>query len=193
MPLLPDSMIKVVNPADHDVDVVGVKFPPHSTKIMTFPWMMNHYGDPRSVADRYQVIRTPEGNTMGVPPRQVEVQRVNRMWNVGANTDREPNALRSWDQIPRLEFYTMEDERILTPFDDPTGSNVTPANTSVGEMDALRAEMEKQRREIAQLRELTGLDESAIPSDVDLPVDESTSRETKSPWAKSQSLDAYGD
>lgn len=185
MALSVNDLVTAKNESDKTVDVVGVKFPPHSSKVMSFSWMMSHFGDPRSILDRYQVVKMENGQTTGVAPRQVEVQRVNRMWNIGQG-----QGMRAWGDIPRISFYTMEGERILTAFDDPSGKTSTEAFTSVGDSEAQQDKIRKLERQVAQLLELSGLDNDAIPEDdADIPVDDSeASTETTSPWHGSEPL-----
>lgn len=198
MDLAPTDLVKAHNPSDSTVDVVGVKFPPHSMKVVTFAWMMNHYGDPRSIRDNYQVVRLPNGQTTGVAPRQVEVQRVTRMWNIGVGP-----GMRAWGDIPVLKFSTMEDESIQTAFDDPAGDSATSATTSIRDQAQQDERIRTLQKQVEQLLQISGLDHDAIPVDeADLPSDESeASTETTSPWAgaesvtiptDSEAIDAFG-
>lgn len=182
MELSPNDLVQAKNESDLEVDVVGTIFPPHAMKVVTFPWMMNHFGDPRSVRDSYQVIRLPNGTTMGVAPRQVEVERVNRMWNCGAG-----DGMRAWADIPKITFYNMDGERIFTAYDDPGGTRSTVASTTIDEQAAQQSKIQTLERQVAQLLEISGLDKDALPSD-DIPTDDSLVTGTTSPWASSESI-----
>jgi hypothetical protein len=187
MELTPNDLVKARNNSEHEVDVVGTKFKPFEMKVVTFPWMMNHFGDPRSILDQYQVIRMPNGVTTGVAARQVEVGRVQRMWNIGSGP-----GLRVWEDIPKIEFSTMDDERIFTAYDDPTGSHATAASTTVNDAAAQQEKIRTLERQVAQLLEISGLDDDALPVDdsANIPVDESTPDEhTTSPWAGAEPID----
>jgi len=183
MTLSPDDYIRAVNPSDETVDVAGVKFGPGAYKMMPFAWMVNHYGDPRSVLGKFQVWQTREGQQGVVQPREMERMKINTMWNISPGG-------RAWEDVPYVEFYTVEDERIYTVYDDPFGEKVTPMTQTVDEAKQLKETVLRQQRQIDQLLAVSGLDRDALPAEPaappDIPTDESTATSTTSPWAHSQ-------
>lgn len=177
-----EDHVKAINKTGATVDSAGVVFSPGQERIVSFSWMVNQYGDPRSVGDTPQIVRSTDGSSMLIQSRDAERLKVNRFWNIG------PPPLRQWTEIPPLEFYTLDGERLYTVFDDPTGDHTAQAVTTVDEQQKMRSTIADQQRQIQRLLEITGLTNEAIPTD-NLPQDDSTAPRTTSPWAHSEPLD----
>src|SRR5262245_26771861 len=187
-----DEFVEVRNPTEQTLEWDGRKYPPHGRATVPFLNMINSYGDPRSQPGSHQVFRASNGEQGIIQTREAERSRVQVVW--GQYT--------KWDDIPRLEFYTIEGgERLFTVVDDPSGDHAAPANPTVEQQSALQKTVERQQEIINRLLEVAGLDKDAlpqtytptdaIPADVhpgdlaDIPVDDSTAGDTQSPWAHS--------
>lgn len=181
-----DDFVRATNPSDEYVDIVGTGFQPHQTRVVSFQWMTNQFGDPRSVQGSHQVVRAADGTSALIQSRESELLKVNRFWDVGPHN-------RTWEDIPHIEFETMEGERIYTVYDDPTGSHVSLAQTTIDEQHALVETIRRQQQQIDKLLEISGLTREAIPTtthpETDIPEDDSTTNHTTSPWEASHPIE----
>lgn len=187
MDLTPDSTIIAYNPSDLTIDVVDTIFAPHQRRYVSFLWMRNHYGDPRSVQDMPRIVKLPNREPLSVQARQVELRRVNDMWNIGSM-----EGLRKWSDIPVIEFYDEEGERILTVYDDPTGQHSSPSGQTIADAAADADRIARLEAQVADLARVAGIDRESLEAELDpapdpstpnIPTDDSTATRTTSPWA----------
>ena len=184
-----DDFVQASNNTDEPIEWDGYTYQPGARRMVPFLAMTNSFGDPRSVNGTHQIFRSPDGTTGVIPPREIQRGKVAVAWNAGSG----PGYSILWDEIPKLEFYNVDGERIFTVYDDPTGDKIMPANASVEHQRDLETTIRKQQRQINQLLALQGLDandlpdDSEIPPDLsDIPADDSSASTTQSPWAHAE-------
>lgn len=175
-----EDFVQVINQTDHDIIWDGTTYFPGQRRIVPYLAMVNSFGDPRSQNDRPQIYSTGTGTGV-IPARNDERLKISRMWTN-----------MTWDEIPSLQFFTIDNERLFTVRDDPMGEKSTPADISVERQRDLESVIKRQQRQIADLMALTGLETSDLPTEdaalipADIPTDDSTSDKTQSPWAHSE-------
>lgn len=184
-----DDFVQAVNNTDEPLEWDGYTYQPGARRMVPFLAMANSFGDPRSVNGTHQIFRSPDGTTGVIPPREVQRGKVAVAWNAGSG----PGYSISWDEIPTIEFYNVDGERIFTVYDDPTGDKIMPANASIEQQRDLEKTIRRQQAQINQLLALQGLSESDLPDDseippdvLDIPSDDSSASTTQSPWAHAE-------
>lgn len=184
-----DDFVQAVNNTDEPIEWDGYTYQPGGKRMVPFLAMANSFGDPRSTIGAHQIFRAPDGTSGVIPPREIQRGKIAVAWCAGSG----PGYSITWEQIPKLEFYDVDGERIYTVYDDPTGDKIMPANASVEHQRDLEATVRRQQRQINQLLTLQGLsvndlpDDSEIPPDLaDIPADDSTASTTQSPWAHAE-------
>lgn len=182
-----EEFVQVLNSTDHDIIWDGITYFPGQRRVVSYLAMVNSFGDPRALNGRPQVYQA--GNGQGViPAREDERVKVARAWMAGSG----PGYCMTWDEIPTLQFFTMDNERVFTVRDDPAGEKSTPADLSIEKQRDLESIIKRQQRQIADLMAMAGLENSDFPSDdaasipADIPTDPSASDQTQSPWAHSE-------
>jgi len=187
------STIRATNPTSTSVTVNDLTFEPGQSRYVTFLWMRNHYGDPRSKQSMPSIVKIPGSDqSIAVQPRETELARVRTVWNVYAGGN-------SWEDIPALEFY-LDDERIYTVYDDPTGTTTSPHTESEATFAAQQDRISKLEQTIDAILKATGVSRENLPfdladptanaDDLDIPTDDSTASRTTSPFAHAEPVDA---
>lgn len=58
-----------------------------------------------------------------------------------------------WDELtPKVEVYDLDGNRIITVIDDPSGSALTPAQSTVAERDLLVRQMTQMQKQMAMMQ-----------------------------------------
>jgi len=182
------STIRATNPTDETVTVGGIVFAPGASKYVTFLWMRNHYGDPRSIPDAPRIVKLPGSDqAMAVQPRQTELARVNTVWGM-------PHREGGWDSIPKLQFFTEDNERLVTPFEDPSGMSTSLHTESEATFAAQQDRIDKLEKTLDMVLKATGVSKENLPFDVDnpitedIPTDDSVTDKTTSPWNAAEAI-----
>lgn len=190
--LTPDSTIRAHNSTDAPITVGQYTIQPGGNQYVSFLWMRNHYGDPRSKQDTPSVVKLPgTDQTVAVQARQSELARVNTVWGIPE---------KFWQDIPPLEFYDDNGDRIVTVYDDPTGMSTTAHTDSESTFLAQQERIEKLETMLEMVLKATGTPKENLPfdldepeanaGDLDIPSDESITSHTTSPWESSAPIDA---
>lgn len=134
--------------------------------------VFNAAGDPRS-AGTVATVRDMRGVVGFVPDRATEVRRLRMRY---ANHAGDDTRLQTY---PKLEVYDLDGNRLTTVLDDPEGTTVTPAPTTVAGHEHLLQLIQLQQQQLARLMAAAGLDERAeavaapvTPQDMGVPEDE---------------------
>lgn len=128
-------------------------------------------GDPRS-GSNITTIREPGGQATGwIPDRKTEVARLRLLHGAVDNSYPRFDDL----AIPEVEIYSLDDERVLTVLDDPTGDHIETAISTVNEKEAMMEMIANQQRQLDRLTaSLGGQDE--VDAEGDLPSDEGSAK-----------------
>lgn len=146
------TMVRVRNVGDRDVvfkwNKARYRIPPGADIPVPWPAMVRHMGDPRTVD-----LPGPDARSK---QRTYEFQRLANKYGIYSHHHK-------WNaNIPKVEAYTLEGERIITVLDDPRGTQNNPevlaAEASVQNELTIKAMQEQMARMAAQLAELTGGD-----------------------------------
>lgn len=128
------------------------------------------FGDPRA-ATNVKSTTDPSGRVSWIPDRPTEVRRLRIKYSsplVGDETNFDGVA------IPDVEVYTVNGERITTVLQDPQGSTVIPASTTVQSDAELRALVAKQQRELESMRRHLNMDAPSAQNESEIPADDGT-------------------
>jgi len=143
----------------------------------------NWFGDVRSsMTVSTHLENTDVGpRTAVIPTREFEVNRLHSHYGLHTGpTDRFIDS-----EVPQVELYDMDGNRIPTVLEDPEGLNVIEAKQSVSQMQTMLEEMAAMRAELNALKgntepapedeapELAPIDDPDNAID-DLPIDDAT-------------------
>ncbi len=186
----PNDTIRAYNDTDTPITVGAYTFAPGQSKFVSFLWMRNHYGDPRSIPSAPRILRLrDQDQSVAVQPRQTEVMRINCIWGIDADPTK------TWADIPALQFFDEDNVRIITVFDDPSGESVTPHSTSEKTFIEQQDRIAKLEQTLDLVLKATGVAKENLPFDLDapdeddssdIPTDESTTTRTTSPWESAE-------
>lgn len=133
--------VKCINDSDHDhvLQWSGVRYriPAHGMNIVPFMAMARAVGNPNMVNHD---PRNPGA-------RSDEYQRILFFYGKGGILDDDLS-----NPVDYLRFYDLEDNRIVTVFDDPDGNGLTNADMSVTETEALRDQVTRLGKLLAGLQ-----------------------------------------
>jgi hypothetical protein len=112
------------------------------------------FGDPRSGAV-VTSSRTRRGTVGFVPDRATEVRRLRQKY---ANHDGDDT---QFQDVPVVEVYDLQNNRLTTVLDDPSGQTVTAAVQTVAGHEQLLAIINRQQQMLAELYAAAGLADKA--------------------------------
>jgi hypothetical protein len=183
-----DDFVQAVNPTDEPIEWDGYVYQPGQRRMVPFLSMTNSYGDPRAVPGMPKMFRSPSGETGVVQSREIQRNKISVAWNAGSG----PGYSITWDDIPKLQFFNVDGDRIFTVYDDPLGNKIMPADTTIEHQQDLERQVKSLTQQVRDLSRLAGINETDIPTDdsagipSDVPTDDSTTDETQSPWYHSE-------
>lgn len=135
----PGDVVNIVNPTDTDfkarylTNKITIKA--NSNTYVPFEYMVYWMGNPdaRNIDHRRR-------------HREDEVRRLHTLY--GAYYDEE-----AWEQNkPRIEAYTADGQRIITPIEDPTGEHATPITSPQSQEALVHQQLASQSTMIEQLK-----------------------------------------
>src|SRR5215831_4025841 len=158
------SIVKVTN--EHPTrffrgfwDLAEYVIPPGGTEFMPFEAMKLFFGDPRAV-DQVRSSRDSKGLVAFLPDRAGEVRRLRLLYDHGFGdyTGKEgPDVVWEADKIPQVRVTTLKNERVFTVLDDPQGTTVLPAATTISQDAELKDVVRQQGQLIRSLMDRLGV------------------------------------
>jgi len=121
------------------------------------------FGDPRS-GERVRSLKGEDGGVQFIADRATEVRRLRIKYGNGMGDETK------FSNVPNVELYTPEGERITTVLDDPAGETVMAAKSSIAEQQSVQDLLRQQQDQIDALQKLIHqqrIDESDIAPEVD--------------------------
>jgi hypothetical protein len=140
-------------------DAVDYVIPPFAEDFMPFEAVKLFFGDPRST-DKVRSVHDIRGIVGFLPDRPAEVRRLRLLYDHGFGdyTGKEgPDVVWEKNKIPAIKVETLKGERVWTVIDDPEGTTVLPAATTVAQDDELRTIVRQQGQLIRSLMDRIGV------------------------------------
>lgn len=140
-------------------DQVDYVIAPFGEDFMPFEAVKLFFGDPRST-DKVRSIHDVRGIVGFLPDRPAEVRRLRLLYDHGFGdyTGKEgPDVVWDPDKIPQVRVTTLKGDRVFTVLDDPVGSTVLPATTTVSQDAELRDVVRQQGQLIRSLMDRIGV------------------------------------
>lgn len=131
----------------------------------------NWFGDPRST-DSIQAVKDAKGIVNYIGDRATEVRRLRVKYGAGISGD---EANFEGVNIPDVDLFTADNEKITTVLQDPYGGSAQPAVSASTNTEVLEELVAQQQRQIAALLQKAGLDDDGTSSaeEGNLPTDDS--------------------
>jgi hypothetical protein len=140
-------------------DMVDYVIPPGGEDFLPFEAVKLFFGDPRAT-DKVRSVHDVRGIVGFLPDRPAEVRRLRLMYDHGFGdyTGKEgPEVVWDPQKIPLVTVETLKGERIWTVLDDPVGTTVLPATTTVSQDAELRDVVRQQGQLIRSLMDRIGV------------------------------------
>lgn len=152
------SLVRVVNKGEKPYtimyDSISYVLQPGKDTWVPFPAVALWFGDPRSAGTLASIV-DERGVRTYVPDRETEVRRLRVKYG---NAFGDESVVTGY---PDVELYDMDNDRVMSVLDDPTGENVMPAQSTVADQSNLMTIIQRQQAQIDQLAKLAGLNQSA--------------------------------
>jgi hypothetical protein len=143
---------------------------------LPFEAAMLWFGDPRA-NEGAQSLRLDSGVVTWLADRPTEVRRLHHLYD-GQFSDESQIA-----NYPIVQVWTLQNERIPTVLDDPSGENIIPAKISQSENEMLRLQMAKMQQQMEALTQRLGIESASTPTLVEptIPADDAPSIVSQEP------------
>jgi|SRR5215471_2215684 len=167
MPALADTdILRVVNKGEQTFrmmyDSRNYNLVPNEDQFVPFPAIALWFGDPRSAA-AVGSLQDERGVRTWVPDRETEVRRLR------AKYDNRMGDESLIENHPSVEIYTLDNERVYTVLDDPTGDRVIAAVSTVADQRDLAALVAKQQLQIEALTQIVTASQSSGEAGIPTP------------------------
>jgi len=140
-------------------DMVDYVIAPFQSDFMPFEAVKLFFGDPRAT-DKVRSVHDVRGIVGFLPDRPSEVRRLRLMYahGFGDYTGKEgPDVVWEADKIPQVRVTTLKNERVFTVLDDPQGTTVLPAATTISQDAELKDVVRQQGQLIRSLMDRLGV------------------------------------